>query len=231
MSFYAGLHTVRPLPPEVWEKILEHLSPGDLCSVSLVCRQLRQVASQPKYWSSARLLRHHLRGAGPSPFFRSRRFVNVQKIVLKDLGQVEEASWTTVFLGLASLVKLDNIDLSNNSFSKVTSFGCLLPLVGSIDLSNCQMDQAQLDLLWSRISLSTSCHSLKLRQVDCSRVPPLLLEQACLSLTSLDLGDASLPARHANLLLAAVATRGHLSSLGLSGHNLASASATLLSRF
>ena len=222
---------MRCLPPEVWEKILDHLVPRDLCNICQVSRQLRRLASQPKFWSSARLLRHHFRGAGPAPFFRSRRFGNVRRIVLKDLGQVEEAAWTTVFLGLASLDKLEIIDLSNNCFTKVTSFGCLLPLVGSIDLSNCQMDQAQLDLLWSRISLSASCHSLKLRQVNCSRVPPLLLEQACLSLTSLDLGDASLPARHANLLLAAVATRGQLSSLGLSGHHLASASATLLSRF
>ena len=154
----------------------------------------------------------------------------MQKIVLKDLGQVEEASWTTVFLGLASLVKLDNIDLSNNSFSKVTSFGCLLPLVGCMDLSGCQMDQSQLDLLWSRVSLSSSCHTLKLRRIDCSRVPPLLLEQACLSLSSLDLGEASLPPRHANILLAAVAARSSLSSLCLSGHHLSSASATLLSR-
>ena len=230
LSFYAGLHTMRPLPPEVWEKILEHLSQGDLCSVTLVCHQLRQLTSQPKYWSSARLLRHHLRGAGPSPFFRSRRFANVQKIVLKDLGHVEEASWTTVFLGLASLVKLENIDLSNNCFSKVTSFGCLLPLVGCMDLSGCQMDQSQLDLLWSRVSLSSSCHTIKLRRVDCSRVPPLLLEQACLSLSSLDLGEASLPPRHANILLAAVAARSSLSSLCLSGHHLSSASATLLTR-
>jgi len=226
----SGLHIVRPLPPEVWEKILQHLRPGDLCSVSLVCHQLRQVASQSKYWSSARLSRHHLRGAGPSPFFRTRRFSNVQKIVLKDLGQVEEASWTTVFLGLASLAKLDSIDLSSNSFSKVTSFGSLLPLVGYMDLSGCQMDQSQLDLLWSRVSLSSSCHTLKLRRVNCSRVPPLLLEQACLSLSALDLGEASLPPRHANILLAAVAARSSLSSLCLSGHHLSSASATLLSR-
>ena len=79
--------------------------------------------------------------------------------------------------------------------------------------------------------LSSSCHTLKLRRVDCSRVPPLLLEQACLSLSSLDLGDASLPPRHANLLLAAVAARSSLTSLCLAGHPLSSASATLLSRW
>ena len=41
------------LPPEMCLSILRHLSHGDLCRVSLVCRQLRSVAADPSLWSAA----------------------------------------------------------------------------------------------------------------------------------------------------------------------------------
>lgn len=224
------------LPPEVWEQVFQHLSPRHLCQLALVCRHLHHLLSQAKFWSSARLRARHMEGGGPRAFLQSPRYSAIRHLTLTSLGEVDPSSWLTIFLSLPRLPSLTSLDLSHNTFTRVAALS-KLPLTPHLNMSYCRLTQAQLELLWSKICLSPSRHTIILKNMDCTRVPPLLLEQAVASLAGLHLGQGgrgpALTPRQANALLAAVAstasTRG-LASLSLAGTDLSSTSGHLLAR-
>ena len=105
------------LPEVVWLEIMKNLPTRDLCSISLVNRELHAISSSPKLWRSSRLKKIKFKNEF-SEFFHIRRFRKLRKLSLSRL-QLKEDSAKILFENFSFFHNLLDLDLQGLNLSKI----------------------------------------------------------------------------------------------------------------
>lgn len=202
--------TMEPeLPPEMWILVLRFSSTKDLCSMAQVSHELNQIATDPILWAD--------RGAD----------INTKKVRKEGM----------MFLTLPRFRNLKFLDLSSlprrwadEAWCQVSEYMESSSSLISVDLSNNKIPSEPLNQLLKICSTESSLHEIKIKNVDLSKVPPLLLAQAASDLRKFDLQNCNLTENHCTTLFTCIlkVEVTKLKELNLGDSNLSRIPASLL---
>jgi len=217
------------LPAEVWEKILTHLSFGDLCRVVASSKHLYYMASQPWLWTGVKINRMKIISCGIGELLSIDRFSKLKNIDLSHMCFTKDQM--VEVLNDLSDSNIDSLDLTGVNLADIddnllarTVCGLDKLVLGDNDLSG---DQCRAIL--SSILISNTLKDVKLRHTDLLPVPSDILADSLTRLTTLTLEFASISTEQLEAVLTSSLESTSLEDLSLRGLDLSDLEPQLVS--
>ena len=172
----------------------------------------------------------------------------VENLNLSSLQHMSDDDWLHMFVSLYKLQHLTTLNLRNNDFTKVSKMQAspnyricfqissfsLFPEVEILNFSFCNLTFEQTENIFVKSALSKRIKTLILKNIDCSKVPEILLKSGTENLTTLDVSQeyniSAMTPVQLNSLLKMIVLRKSLTSLNLSGINLSVSSSCLMGK-
>ena len=127
----------------------------------------------------------------------------VENLNLSSLQHMSDDDWLHMFVSLYKLQHLTTLNLRNNDFTKVSKMQAspnyricfqissfsLFPEVEILNFSFCNLTFEQTENIFVKSALSKRIKTLILKNIDCSKVPKILLKSGTENLTTLDISQ------------------------------------------
>lgn len=164
---------VRPLPPELLERVLSFLPPAHLKAAVLVCRLWRRVGARPHLWASLRLRVDGWRGAAPQ-VLRLPRLARVTSLLLQ--GCLTDA----LLRAVARHPAIRELEVANADLSRVdlALLGRTLRRIEVVKLRFRGLEPRQIEILLEGLAGRSRLRSLDL---TCQGVELMYCEAALLA--------------------------------------------------